>query len=242
MVTYLRTMTIPVHPRTLAGVPLLVAEPRVRDASARVVLWHHGYTADAMTHAAELARCAAAGFIAVGVDAPLHGARRDDDALGARVAASPDGTRGVVVSLVEEGVQELPALIGAVAHAYALERPRVSLVGISMGALLAYRAVTAGIPLYAAVALLGTPEWPGDTSPHRTPAAFRDVALLSVTAEYDVHVDPTAVFRLHAVLGACGATPSRHRHHVLAGAGHFTSAEQWREAMDEVEGWLAGWG
>jgi dienelactone hydrolase len=235
-------MSIPVHPRTLAGVPLLIAEPAPSDALLPVVLWHHGYTADALAHAGELERCAAAGFLAVGVDAPLHGARREDATLAARVAAAPGGSYEVVLDIVEQGALELPALLAALAAEYPVDRARLSLVGISMGAFLAYRAVAGGVSLRAAVALLGTPEWPRDSSPHRTPAAFRDTALLSITAERDGHVDPSGAQRLHAALGLPAAASATHRHHVLAGAGHLTSAEEWSEAMEEVMQWLRGWG
>jgi len=235
-------MTIPVHPRTLAGVPVLIARPQTSYAPLPVVLWHHGYTADALAHAGELARCAAAGFLAIGVDAPLHGTRRDDAALAARIAAAPGGTYEVVLDLVEQGTLELPPLIAALDAGYPIDRQRVSLVGISMGGFLAYRAIASAVPLRAVVALLGSPEWPRDTSPHRTPEAFRDATLLSITAERDGHVDPGGVVRLHEALGAGACFPSRQRHHVLAGAGHLTSAAAWGEAMEAAMGWLGEWG
>ena len=64
------------YARTLAGVPCLIAEPAPTESSRPVVLWCHGFRADALAHAAELELCAAAGFLAVGIDAVGHGARR----------------------------------------------------------------------------------------------------------------------------------------------------------------------
>ncbi len=235
-------MTRPASGRTIAGVPLLIAEPAPTDGPLRVVLWCHGYTADALAHAAELERCAAAGFLAVGIDAPLHGARRDGATLTARIAAAPGGSYGAMLDIVEAGAAELPALIDGLAAAYHIDRQRISLVGISMGAFLAYRAIVAGPSLRAVVALLGSPEWRRGGSPHHFVGAFAEVALLSITAEHDAHVDPGPAHRLHGALTQRVRQSARHRHRVLAGAGHLTSASEWATAMDETLDWLQAMG
>jgi dienelactone hydrolase len=204
-----------------------------------VVLWCHGFRADALAHAAELERCAALGFLAVGIDAVGHGARVDAS-LARRVAQSPDGALGVMLDLVEETVQELPALLSALALEYEIDRARVSMVGISMGAFLAYRAIGAGIPLRTVVALLGSPEWQRETSPDRTPDVFQNVSLLSITAEHDANVPPKAVQRLHAALRAedTGNGVHPHHHYVIRGAGHLMNADEWQRAMRVTTQWL----
>jgi uncharacterized protein len=222
---------------TIAGVPVLMAVPvAARARPIPLVLWCHGFRADALGHAAELERCARAGFLAIGIDAVGHGARRDA-ALDDRITEA-GGALPVMLAQVEHTVGELPALIHALVMQHGADRARVSLVGISMGAFLAYRAVTAGVPLRAVVALLGSPEWPTTTSAHRAPMLFRDCALLSITAEHDVSVPPAAVVRLHAALDErFGATPSR-VHAVLHGAGHLTSRTEWEHAMRATMEWL----
>lgn len=231
---------------TIAGVPVLIATPadsaidgRSRRRSA--VLWMHGFRADALAHAAELERCAALGFVAVGVDAVDHGRRASPQLLD-RLQRSASGALPVMLDVMEATVNELPALIDALVVDFGVDRDRVSLVGISMGGFLAYRAIAAGIPLRRVVALLASPEWPGDTSAHRSRSAFYDVALLSITAEHDVSVPPEAVFRLHASLESAPARAAAHRHHVLRGAGHLTTASQWDEAMQETMAWLECYG
>jgi len=208
-----------------------------------VVLWCHGFRADALAHAAELEQVAAMGFLAIGIDAVGHGSRVDPE-LGARLAASPDGALPVMLDLVEQTVREFPMLIDAIAAAYIIDRSRVSIVGISMGAFLTYRAIVAGTPLRAGVALLGSPEWPGHASPHRAVHAFRNLALLSITAEHDVSVPPDAVRRLHVALAQSSSTVDQHaRHHyVLRGAGHLTSAHEWQTAMRVTMQWLQRYG
>jgi uncharacterized protein len=203
------------------------------------VIWCHGFRADALAHAAELEMCADAGFVAVGIDAVGHGARSDPE-LAARLAASPDGAMPVMLDQVEQTLREMPALIAALEAQYGIRRSRVSMVGISMGAFLAYRSVAAGLPLRAVVALLGTPKWAGETSAHRSLAAFRKVALLSITAEQDMSVPPDDVAPFHEQLAQ--ATPPgqiRHDHHfVLRGSGHLTNADAWQRAMRVTLQWL----
>ena len=230
----------------IAGVPVLIATPgtptKERPATPwPVVLWMHGFRADALAHAAELERCAALGFVAVGVDAVDHGAR-SSPLLIERLQRSANGALPVMLEVMEATTHELPALIDALVVDCDVDRDRVSLVGISMGAFLAYRAITAGLPLRAVVALLGSPEWPGVTSAHRSLTAFRDVALLSITAEHDASVPPEAVYRLHDALGAMPGPATTHRHHELLGSGHLTNAAQWAEAMSETTAWLERYG
>lgn len=205
--------------------------------SRPAVLWMHGFRADALAHAKELERCAARGFVAVGIDAVDHGARGGPQ-LAERLGRSADGALPVMLEIVEATVAELPAVIDVLAAEYWVDRGRVSLVGISMGAFLAYRAITSGLPLRSVVALLGSPEWPGNTSAHHSLPAFNAVALLSITAEHDVSVPPPAVHRLHARLREQTGPAPVEQHVVLQGAGHLTNAAQWAEAMRASMAWL----
>jgi poly(3-hydroxybutyrate) depolymerase len=224
------------HAETLAGVPVLIAEPEASAHLLPVVFWCHGFRADALAHAAELEQCAARGFLAVGIDAIDHGARHSDD-LAVRMEAAAGGALGVMLDLVDRGVLELPRLIDALAATREIDRTRVSLVGISMGAFLGYGAIASGAPLRSVVALLGSPERPDERSPHRSIDSFRHVSLLSITAEHDMHVPPGPANRLHVDL-ALRFPMGRHRYHELRGAGHLTSGDQWREAMEQTMAWL----
>ena len=227
------------YARTLAGVPCLIAEPQPIQSSRPVVIWCHGFRADALAHAAELEMCAAAGFLAVGIDTVGHGARVDP-LLSARIAESGDGALPVMLDCVEQTVQELPALIDELSAAYDIDRARVSMVGISMGAFLAYRSIQAGVPLRAVVALLGSPSWPGEASQHRSLEAFRRVALLSVTAERDASVPASPAIRLDIQLALSAPTSNArpHHHYELRGAGHLTTPAEWQRAMRVTMQWL----
>lgn len=221
----------------VAGVPVLLARPPASISTPRpTVLWFHGFRADALAHAAELEQCARAGFLAVGIDAVGHGARADS-AIANRIVRD-GGAMPLMLEQVEQTVDELPALMHRLVVDYDADLASMSVVGISMGAFLVYRAITAGLPLRSAVALLGSPAWPSATSAHQTPERFREVALLSITAEADVSVPPAAVVRFHAELDErYGVTPSR-RHEVLRGAGHLLTAHDWAQAMSLTHDWL----
>lgn len=218
---------------------LIASPPRPSSGTATrwpTVLWFHGFRSDALAQAAELQRCAAAGFLAVGIDAVGHGARRDAS-MAARIAAAPGGALDVMLTCVNATIEELPTALSALTATHDADERRVSAVGISMGAFLVYRAIQRGTPLRAAVALLGSPEWPPAFGPPFTPEhAFR-VPLLSVTAENDRSVPPAATRRLHEQLTRIDAA-APHAYHELAGSGHLTSAEHWAEAIHVTMSWL----
>ena len=230
-------MRNPLYAMTIAGVPVLLGVPTFGDVPWPAVLWYHGFRADALAHSAELERCADAGFLAVGVDAVAHGARRVAT-LAERIQVTEGGAMSVMLSLVDESLRELPALVSALAESHNADTSRVSLVGISMGAFLAYRAIASGLPLRAVVALLGSPEQAGGNSPHDQIDSFGRTALLSVVAEHDTNVPPAAARTFHGVLATRFDRPNFHHHHVLRGAGHLTNATQWKDAMRVTMDWL----
>ena len=223
--------------RTLAGVPVLLAHRAEPDGPLPVVLWFHGFRAAAVDNQGELARIAADGFLAVGVDAVGHGERRDPE-LAARIAASPGGALPVMLAQADATAAELPALVRALADTGLGDPSRVSLVGVSMGGLLAYHAATVLTGLRAVVALLGSPVRPGGDGPHRRPDAFHGPALLSITAERDASVPPHAARRFHEALAATHPDPARTRYLELAGAEHLMTGAQWETAMTATRDWL----
>jgi uncharacterized protein len=230
-------MSSSLRPISVAGVPALIAQPANVVAPLRTVLWFHGFRADALAHAAELERCAALGFLAVGIDAVGHGARSDPDL--AERTTSAGGALPVMLELVDQTIDELPAFVDELVSMHGAHRRRISAVGISMGAFLVYRSIKAGILWRSSVALLGSPRFNGDAgSPHLALETFRRVALLSITAEHDENVPPGSVRRLHTELEEFAGSSSAHRHHELRGSGHLTSAAHWAEAMSETLDWL----
>ncbi len=198
------------------------------------VLWFHGLGVDKETHRKELERIAREGFLAVGVDAAGHGERRLPD-LDARIDVSREETIRFMLGLVDETAREVPAIVRALVAEGLADAERIAAVGISMGGYLLYRSVIAEPSLRAAVAILGSPEWPEGDSPHRHLDAFHHVALLSITAEHDENVPPGPARELHRRLGES----HRARYVELPGAVHLMCEEDWERTMDETLHWLA---
>jgi dienelactone hydrolase len=221
----------------VAGVPLLLAAEESASGPLPLVLWFHGLGAGKDVHRPELERVARAGFLAVGVDAAGHGARRRPD-LDALIAAPLEDARAAMLELADATVAEVPAIVGGLVDAGRVDGGRVAAVGISMGGYLLYRALASVPAIRTAVALLGSPEWPDAASPHRRLAALRPVALLSITAECDASVPPAAARRLHDSLAPTHPDPGRLRYVELPGAQHLVSAAEWEQAMAETVGWL----
>lgn len=203
-----------------------------------MVLWFHGFGVDKETHRKELRQLAEAGFLAVGVDAAGHGARRLPD-LDARQAAPREQALRTMVELAARTADEVPAVVRALVDERLADRERVGAAGVSMGGYVVYRAVLAEPAIRAAVSILGSPEWPQGDSPHRHLDDFRRTALLSVTAARDENVPPAAARELHRRLAEVGPDSTLHRYVELPGAVHLMSEEHWNRAMDEVIRWLS---
>lgn len=218
-------------------VPLLLAVPADARPPLPAVLWFHGFGVDKETHRAELERIAGAAFLAVGVDAAGHGERRLPD-LDARQAAPRDEALRTMIELASATADEVPAIVRALAEEGLADADRVAAAGVSMGGYVVYRAVLVEPSIRAAVAILGSPEWPHGDSPHRHPHALAGTALLSVTAGSDQNVPPAAARRLHEALAALSPA-TRQRYVEIAGAEHLMNGGQWELAMRQMLRWLA---
>ena len=222
----------------VGSVPLLIVRPDTAAGALPTVLWFHGLGVSKETHEKELQQIADAGFLAVGVDAAGHG-ERALPTLAERIArATQDEALRLMLPLVELTARDIPAVVRHLRDSELADERRVALAGISMGAFVVYRAVTIVQGIRAAVALLGSPEWPEGISPHWTPEAFRQTALLSITAARDVNVRPDGARRFHAVLDRDAERAAPARYVELAGAEHLMPAESWGTAMRETIEWL----
>jgi uncharacterized protein len=228
---------INVERQVLGSVPVLLVSSRDHAQPLPTVLWFHGLGADKDVHLPELEQLAARGFLAVGVDVAGHGDRRLAD-LDARMAAPWADALSTMLDLVTATAAEVPDLLRTLVDGGMADRQRISVVGISMGGYLVYRAIVIEPMIRTAVALLGSPEWPDGDSPHRHPRAFDSTALLSITAECDESVPPDAARRFHRGLARTHPNPRRLRYVQLPGAEHLMDEDSWRIAMTETTDWL----
>ena len=218
-------------------VPVLVIQPPGTSPPYPTVLWFHGLGVSKETHRKELEELAAAGFLAVGVDAAGHGARALPSLERRLSEATQREALGLMLPLVELTARDVPAVVAALREEGLADERRIALAGMSMGAFVVYRAITLVQGIRAAVALLGSPEWPEGISPHWHADTFRDTALLSITAQRDTNVPPEGARAFHAILDTdhsrapCGYLE-------IPEAGHLMSESQWRVAMDATVDWL----
>jgi dienelactone hydrolase len=229
-------VSITFHSRTAGDVPLLLAIPDDMDRPLPAVLWFHGFGVDKETHRKELDQLAQAGFLAVGVDAAGHGARRLPDLDERQAAPHPQALR-TMIELASRTADEIPGVVRALMDEGLADGGRVGVVGMSMGGYVVYRAALVHPAPRAAVAILGSPEWPEGDSPHRHLDAFRHTALLSITAERDENVPPAAARELHRRLAET-EPGSIHRYVELSGAVHLMGEEHWNLAMENAVRWL----
>jgi len=222
--------------RSIEDVPLLLARREDAGAPLPLVLWFHGFGVDKETHRKELAQLAEAGFLAVGMDAAGHGARRLPD-LAERQAAPREQALRTMVELVRQTADDVPGVIRGLAAEGAADAGRVGAAGVSMGGYVVYRAAVVEPAIRAAVPILGSPEWPEGDGPHGELDALARTALLSVTAQRDENVPPDAARALHRRL-AEAHPEARQRYVELPGAVHLMCEEDWNAAMDETIGWL----
>jgi dienelactone hydrolase len=233
---------MPIEPRRVADIPTHIATPDGARGRRPVVVWYHGFNAAKEAHETELARVASLGMVAVGVDAVGHGERRLPD-FDARKAGPMEHVRAFMLELADATAAELPRLVQALADEGLADPRRVSLVGISMGGYLVYRAVADGPDVHAAVALLASPVWPDDArSPHLRPEAFARTALLSITAQRDESVPPEPTRAFHAQLTARSMRSAPSGYRELADAPHLMNGAQWSTAMDATMDWLRRYG
>lgn len=233
-----KVLWMELSPARAGSVPLLIARPEAPRGPSPAVLWFHGLGVSKETHEKELRQLAGAGFVAVGVDAAGHG-DRSVPALRDRIErASQEEALRLMLPLVELTARDIPAVVRFLTEQGIADERRIALAGISMGAFVVYRAVTIVQGIRAAVALLGSPEWPEGISPDSHPEAFRQTAVLSITAERDVNVPPQPARRFHATLARDADRSVPTRYVELTGAEHLLSPAHWTTAMTETLDWL----
>lgn len=226
--------------RLLGEVPVLIVHPPGGAAPLPTVLWFHGLGADKESHLPELQRFAAAGLLAIGVDAVGHGQRRLRD-FEQRFAQPPAQRERLFNTLVAQTVAELPGLLDALVDSGLSDGQRLAVAGVSMGGCITYGAASRDRRLRAAVALLGSPAWLFAQQGDFPVARFFPTALLSITAENDCVVPPAAARTLHEALAIHYAShPERLDYRVIAGAPHFMNGEDWARAVGDASAWLAG--
>lgn len=221
-----------------AEVPALVFRPE-GPQRAPAVLFYHGLRASKEGQRKEGRSLAQAGFAAVVVDAPHHGARRSDRLEQLR-GAEGDAADLIFFKMVREAVDEVPGLVSLL---LAEGHPSVAIAGISMGGYIALAGAVDEPRLVAVVSILGSPDWTPDSgvvAPELAEIVAADPMhrrerlvprpLLLLNAGRDTHVRPEGARALAAALRPRYAgTPGRLEHREWPESDHFMRAPDWDE-------------
>jgi len=187
----------------------------------RAVLVYHGLSACKEVQEKELRSLAAAGFLAVGVDACGHGERKEDGLH--------------FLEMVARSIDEVPALVDGLAERFAVAS--FGLTGISMGGYVAFAAPLVEPRLRAVVPILGSPRWGEGPRAGRSPHLHRDgypgVALLAMNAGRDVNVPPHAAREF-----VHGLARPRAEYLEFPESEHFMREEDWNDLWTRTVRWF----
>jgi dienelactone hydrolase len=224
----------------LAGAPAILVFRVSPEAAAEsgVVLLYHGFSAAKLANLAELRQLAEAGFLAVGIDAVGHGARRYPD-FDQRFAG--DRAEALFNDVVAGSVDEVPEIVDHLVGLGLSDGERLGIAGVSMGGYIAYGAVLAERRFRAAATIVSSPIWRGllERSPHRRPEAFFPTALFTITAGRDELVDPEPARQLVSALAPYYATsPERLAALHIPEAQHLMAPAHWRLVAEALIPWF----
>lgn len=221
---------------------------RAAAGPAPAVLFLHGLSASKEVQQKEASSLARAGFLAVTVDAPHHGARRTP-LLDALRDATGSAAHALFLRILREAIAEVPLLIDDL-----LRRGHgpVGVAGISMGAYIALGATAADPRIAAVVSILGSPDWTpchGDVDPAARPwlaeapvhhpERFPPRALLLANAGRDVNVPPEGARRFaEALRPRYTAWPDRLHYEEYPESDHFMREGDWDDLWDKTLSWF----
>lgn len=231
------------------SIPLLITRDTTRRPGG-LVLVYHGLYAGKDGQRKELHSLAAAGFIAVGVDARFHGERSHPDL---KKWLNEGDTHQNLIMLVRDCVAEIPPLLDVLIRDLGEREGRVGMTGISMGGYIAYRAALVDRRLRAIVPILGSPDWSLHTrstedpefrellaqSPHLYAAEFPPTALLAINAGQDENVHPGESRRFVEQLRShYQSMPERLDYLEYPDSGHFMREHDWDHGWSRTVMWF----
>jgi dienelactone hydrolase len=205
------------------------------------LLFLHGFGVDIGIQTTELHTLAAAGYLAVGLDAVGHGARRWLD-WDERFTDAPLPRRQTMFAVIRDTADEVPAVLDHLLHDGLATVDRVGIGGISMGGYVAYRARVVDDRLSLVLPILASPTWDAleALSPDRFADRFYPATLLSQTAADDEAVDAGQAARFAERLRPLyAASPASLAHIEHPGERHHMSEAGWQRVWGNVLSRLA---
>lgn len=235
---------------TLAGVPALVYGTD-RPGSALehgTVLFYHGFGGSKASSEPYLTALAGQGFLAVGLDAVGHGARRfpgfDIMFSARRWHDHFEETESDFLRVIDQTAAEVPAVIDALTACGWAREDALGIAGRSLGGSVAYAAVLADSRVRAMASVVGSPQWtlPRPQSPHNHPHRFFPAAVLSIAAELDEHSPPAQIRDFHSGLRHWYTRDSSRNEFVeYPGTGHSLTPGLNADSRARLVSWFRRW-
>ena len=225
----------------IGGIPVrLLYKDDMETASKNgCILFYHGLGASKDIQSKELEDLANSGFLAVGVDNVGHGDREFADFEEHFSENNPERVKNIV-SAVSETASEINILINWLTDNQILLNNKLGIVGISMGAFIAYAIPMFDDRLKTMVAILGSPLWEGKTeSPHNKIEKYSKLSLLSLNAAKDNIVPAKYAEEFHLKLEKQYPDyEKRFKYIEYPKSGHFMEEDEWNECWNECLGWF----
>jgi uncharacterized protein len=237
-------MRFTVERRCIAGdeeIPVVILQP-ADCPEAPIVFFQHGYNSRKEEAVGVLLDLAERGYRIVCLDARWHGQRRAPD-FEARFERDFPGS---FLQVVEGTARDISTVMDA------LGANEAGMIGVSMGAYIAYWCTPREPRLKAVVALIGSPGFVGEIpdrpdlakrlhqdSPFALAERFPPRALLMINGELDDVVPPTGALRLYEALQPLYTEiPERLVLRLDPNLGHAVTPEMWRESFAWIERYL----
>jgi hypothetical protein len=226
----------------LKNIPLLIYYDDGIPSTAikTCILFYHGFKGSKESNQRELESLASHGYLAVGVDALGHGARRYAD-FEQRFSADSPSTDREFIHVVNRTATEVPFIVDHLTREYSIGR--LGVAGISMGGFITYAAILHEPRIKTAVSILGSPHWVADPmhSPDHFIEKFSSVHLLSMNAGKDAWVPSHYARDFHIVLGEHFADYAKRFNFVeYPNSGHFMDDADWKLCWARALNWFEG--
>lgn len=163
----------------------------------RAVIMYHGSSASKETHGKELSSLADAGFMAIGIDNAGHGERKYPNF---EELFSHDNLDMIenMLKAVDETALELPTVVKFLSSKFGIPSKKIGILGISMGALIVYKALSKA-NIKCAVPILGTPKYcPYEADEYLK--SYAKTCMLSLNAAKDQYISNKETIHLHSIL------------------------------------------
>ncbi|EXJ22976.1 putative hydrolase of the alpha/beta superfamily [Alkalibacterium sp. AK22] len=151
-------MNIVVEKRTFKTIPYLLYRMEGSQKEKQLVIISHGYNCDKYEEAPMALQLALEGFHVLTYDLAEHGERSGVSTDSPEVNVALGQT---MMRVIDRSYTDLEQLIERFSNDSRVDRNRIILVGVSLGAMLTYYALTKNKDVHAAVTMLGTPDFIG---------------------------------------------------------------------------------